>query len=208
MQAKEGTQMANQARTNRCPSRCALLVAPAIAAALGLLVAFGIAVLEPSAPAWSLLQAAALLAAGWIPARLALEVAAYCAADAWRPERRAVRVAELGRRPVRRPGHVHPQLRPGSPARPGSAAVRRRAHLNRKERRTTMSELTPLKILFQGYLARFNELRKPENRESGMGTVELIVIAGALVLIAITVTAILRTKATDAANNVNLSPNQ
>ncbi|GAA2063743.1 hypothetical protein GCM10009839_88920 [Catenulispora yoronensis] len=71
-----------------------------------------------------------------------------------------------------------------------------------------MSELTPLKIMFQGYLARFNELRKPENRESGMGTVELIVIAGALVLIAIAVTAILKTKATDAANNVNLSPNQ
>jgi hypothetical protein len=71
-----------------------------------------------------------------------------------------------------------------------------------------MSELTPLKIMFEGYLARFNELRKAENRESGMGTVELIVIAGALVLIAIAVTTILKTKATGAANNVNLSPNQ
>jgi hypothetical protein len=62
--------------------------------------------------------------------------------------------------------------------------------------------------MFQGYLARFNELRKEENRESGMGTVELIVIAGALVLIAIAVTAILKSKATGAANNLNLSPNQ
>lgn len=71
-----------------------------------------------------------------------------------------------------------------------------------------MSELTPLKIMLQGYLARFNELRKEENREKGMGTVELVVIAGAVVLIAIAVMAVLKTKATGAANDINLSPNQ
>jgi hypothetical protein len=91
-QAKEGTQMATHARISRRPSRCALLVAPAIVAALGLLVAFVTAVLEPSAPAWSLLRPAALLAAGWIPIRLAREAAAYCA-DGAGPEGRAVRVA-------------------------------------------------------------------------------------------------------------------
>ncbi|WP_194896873.1 hypothetical protein [Catenulispora pinisilvae] len=71
-----------------------------------------------------------------------------------------------------------------------------------------MSELTPLKVMLQGYLARFNELRKEENREKGMGTVELVVIAGAVVLIAIAVMAVLKTKATGAANDINLSPNQ
>lgn len=71
-----------------------------------------------------------------------------------------------------------------------------------------MSELTPLKIMLQGYLARVNELRKEENREKGMGTVELVVIAGAVVLIAIAVMAVLKTKATGAANDINLSPNQ
>ena len=69
------------------------------------------------------------------------------------------------------------------------------------------TELTHLKVLFQGYVARFNELRKAENRETG-SSVEMIVIAGALVLIAIAVMAILKTKAKDAANNINLSPNQ
>lgn len=68
-------------------------------------------------------------------------------------------------------------------------------------------ELAPLKIMLDGYLARFNELRKAENREAG-SSVEMIVIAGALVLIAIAVMAILKSKATSAANNINLSPNQ
>lgn len=70
-----------------------------------------------------------------------------------------------------------------------------------------LPELAPLKIMFQGYAARFNELRKAENREKG-SSVEMIVIAGALVLIAIAVMAILKGKAKDAANNINLSPNQ
>ena len=69
------------------------------------------------------------------------------------------------------------------------------------------TELTHLKVLFQGYVARFNELRKAENRETG-SSVEMIVIAGALVLIAIAVMAILKTKATSAAHNINLDPNQ
>ncbi|ACU72902.1 hypothetical protein Caci_4034 [Catenulispora acidiphila DSM 44928] len=92
-QAKEGTRMPTQARTSQRPSRCVLLVGPAIAAALALLVAFVAAVLEPSASAWSLLRLVALLAAGWIPIRLAREAAAYCAEDAGRPKDRAVRVA-------------------------------------------------------------------------------------------------------------------
>jgi hypothetical protein len=92
-QAKEGIQMAAQVRTQRCPRRCALLVVPAIVAALGLLGAFAAAVVDPSAPAWSLLRPVALLAASWIPVRLAREAVAYCSGDAGQPQPGPVRIA-------------------------------------------------------------------------------------------------------------------
>ena len=70
------------------------------------------------------------------------------------------------------------------------------------------NELTPLKIIFDGLVARFNELRKEENRDAGMGTVEMVLIAGGIAVIVLGVLAIFKAKIFAAANSVNVSPNQ
>ncbi|WP_194920133.1 Flp family type IVb pilin [Catenulispora rubra] len=70
------------------------------------------------------------------------------------------------------------------------------------------NELTPLKIMFDGLVARFNELRKVENRETGASTVEFVLIVGGIAVIVLAALAIFKVKILDAANNINVSPNQ